>query len=53
MLFINLFKVSYEVLLKLSEENPHLYFHNGVSFDDMTALATQMLETLKKKNEGI
>jgi len=44
-------EVSYEVLLKLSEENPHLYFHNGVSFDDMTTLATQMLETLKKKNE--
>jgi len=46
-------EVSYEVLMKISEENPHLYFHNGVSFDDITKLAANMLQISKKKNGGV
>jgi len=46
-------EVSYEVLMKISEENPHLYFHNGVSFDAITRLAANMLKISKKKNGGV
>merc|ERR1712200_197175 len=28
-------EVSYELLLKIGEEQPHLFFHNGVTYDDL------------------
>ena len=39
-------------MLKISEENPHLFFHNGVDFEDMEILAKQSLTMLKAKNKG-
>jgi len=46
-------EVSYEILLKIGEEQPHLFFHNGVTYDDIKMLAAQLYNILKAKNNGI
>jgi len=45
-------EVSYEILLKIGEEQPHLFFHNGVTYDDIQKLAAQLYKILQAKNSG-
>merc|ERR1712142_497495 len=46
-------EVSYEILLKIGEEQPHLFFHNGVTYDDIQKLAAQLYKILQAKNSGV
>ena len=41
-----------EVLIMLSNEAPHIYLHNGVSYSDMELMASVLLNSLAESEKG-
>ena len=42
-----------EVLIMISNEAPHIYLHNGVSYSDMELMANVLLNSLVESEKGI
>ena len=41
-----------EILVMISNEAPHIYLHNGVTYSDMELMASVLFDSLFKMNES-